>query len=95
MANCIRAGECIIGETLISTADGIHPTCSFVELFAQHLIVSGIGLELEHRRNHLQAVLDAVIDLLEQDFMTIKCGMQFALILLSRFLAVFWADLAA
>jgi len=46
------------------------------------LIVSGIGLKLEHRRNHLQAVLDAVIDLLEQDFMTIKCGLQFALILL-------------
>jgi len=37
---------------------------------------------VKHARDNLQAVLDPVIDLPEQDLMTIKCGLKLALILL-------------
>jgi hypothetical protein len=39
-------------------------------------------LEVKHTRNHLQAVLDPVIDFPEQDLMTIKRGLKLTLILL-------------
>ena len=37
---------------------------------------------MKHAGDHLQAVLDAVIDLLEQDLMTVECCLQLALVLL-------------
>ena len=39
-------------------------------------------MEVKHARDNLQAVLDPVIDLPEQDLMTIKGGLKLALILL-------------
>ena len=45
-------------------------------------IADGVRLQVKHAGDHLQAVLDAVVDFLEQDLMTVERGLQFALVLL-------------
>src|ERR1700689_1321720 len=72
----------IISQMLISTTNSIDACRCFVESLAQVRIVNRSSLQLKHARNDLQAVLDAVIDFLQQHLMTIKRRFQLALILL-------------
>ena len=43
---------------------------------------TAIRLQVKHARHHLKAVLDTVVDLLEQDLMTVQRSLQLALVLL-------------
>src|SRR5579864_7810869 len=70
----------IVRETTVSSADRRDPGGCFHEPFAQCGIAGGARLQVKHARDDLQAVLDPVVDLLQQDLMTVQCGLQLALI---------------
>src|SRR5579872_4073899 len=72
----------IVREAIVSAADCHNPGGCFHQSFAQYGITNSISLQVKHARYHLKAVLDTVVDFLEQDLMTIQCSLQFALVLL-------------
>src|SRR5579862_6631771 len=72
----------VVREAIVSAADRRDAGGSFHEPFAQCGIINGIRLKVKHARYHLKAVLDTVVDLLEQNLMTFQCSLQLALVLL-------------
>ena len=71
-----------IGQPLVGAANGGDAGRGFVELVAQARLAGRIGLQAQQAGDHLQAVLDAVVDLLEQDLMPVERRLQLALGLL-------------
>ncbi len=92
MARCYQINILIvgiIGQALISTANGRVTGGCFIEPFAKIRIADRVRLQVKHAGNHLQTILDAVVDLLEKDLMTIERRLKFALglLLFDRFAA--------
>ena len=67
MARCYQINILIvgiIGQALISTANGRVTGGCFIEPFAKIRIADRVRLQVKHAGNHLQTILDAVVDLL-------------------------------
>ena len=71
-----RGDIVVLVKALMGPRDRQHPACGIAELPFEFGIGAIAGLEVQHAGNQLQAVLDAMINLLQQHLLPFQSGRQ-------------------